>query len=267
MTILRRPTPISEHKNSASPNMHEWDEAAENIVHSLDADTIQRLAGSRRACEIYVKIHCTDHGYAYAANLLESIHEICHARSLPSKPLWASWAAINLVAEAVAARLDFTPGASIHELVSKIGGTITYNSDAPDGLIGSIVIRSASEFTIVLPPTTSQEREREIIAQELGHLFLHYPPIAKEHPGAYLVATRWVRPSDSQQTQADIEAGWFASAFLMPTREFWEAYREAGPHYAASKFQVSEATINHRLNGLRIAGYPDPSPETQERTI
>ncbi len=167
-------------------------------------------------------------------------------------PLRASKSAISDFAEKVAARLRFPPGSPIEPLVTRLGGKISYSNPRPsDGrLPESIVVRSKSDFTIFLPTMTSQERDRFTIAHELGHLFLHYPLVAREYPGAEMVATRWVDETNADLARTEWEANWFAAALLMPTRDFGAIYRIAGLSGIGAKFKVSAHAARIRARSL-----------------
>ncbi|MCL2716439.1 MAG: ImmA/IrrE family metallo-endopeptidase, partial [Alphaproteobacteria bacterium] len=120
-------------------------------------------------------------------------------------PIRVSRAGIWNFAEAAAAKLNFRPD-SIEPVVLRLGGRIEYRDargtgEAPE----SIVVRSAADFTIVLPAMTSPERDRFTIAHEPGHLFLHYPAVKRQTPNARMVARRWVDEDDVDQQRAEWE--------------------------------------------------------------
>lgn len=171
------------------------------------------------------------------------------------KPVNATKASIHKFAERAAAALDFAPRDPIKGLVRRLGGEIVYRSadqDNPERLPESIIVRSTKDFTIYLPTMTSRERDRFTIAHELGHLFLHYPLIAKANPLSVMAATRWVDEKDSEQQRAEWEANWFAAAFLMPAELFRQALDEWDDDIAmvASEFGVSTKAAEIRKKTL-----------------
>ncbi len=138
-------------------------------------------------------------------------------------------AGISKFAEHVAAEVDYALGAPLEPLVTRLGGKISYRK-APvvKGRPESMIATSRNKFTIFLPLMTTPERDRFTIAHELGHLFLHYPLILKLHPGATMLATRFLDDADPVQKRAEWEANWFSSAFLMPSAAFRRRFEAVG---------------------------------------
>lgn len=169
------------------------------------------------------------------------------------EPLWATKQAVSQFAEQVAQRLGYKPCGSMHEIVSKLKGRISYHEEvSPDTSIPeSIVVRSAEDFQIFLPTVTSPERDRFTIAHELGHYFLHFPAIKKKYPDSLMVATRWVNENDEAHKRAEWEANWFAAAFVMPEAQF-RSISHFGAPYAASFFGVSLSAAQVRFKSLNI---------------
>src|SRR5690606_28354816 len=81
----------------------------------------------------------------------------------------------------------------------------------------SMVVRNAKDFTIYIPPFTSERRDRFTIAHELGHYFLHYriPKLSKE-------VTFGRTGGTASETQANV----FASNLLMPKSRFQKVHCE-----------------------------------------
>lgn len=115
-----------------------------------------------------------------------------------------------------------------------------------------MVVRSSTDFTIYLPTMTSPARDRFTIAHELGHLFLHYPTLARDYPGQVMIATRWVDDDDPDQKRAEWEANWFAAAFLMPANAFTQAYRCESPEEVSDSFGVSMQAVTVRAKSLGL---------------
>lgn len=168
-------------------------------------------------------------------------------------PLRANKQAVSRFAEQVATRLGYTAGGSMHEMVAKLKGRISYHEEvSPDADIPeSIVVKPSGEFQIFLPTVTSSERDRFTIAHELGHFFLHFPSVQESHPGAIMIATRWVNDTDENQKRAEWEANWFAAAFVMPEAEF-RTVHASGVHYTAAHFGVSLSAAQVRARSLGI---------------
>src|SRR6202453_5311584 len=129
------------------------------------------------------------------------------------QPIRVSKRGIWAYAERAAAALRFGPGDSIEPLVARLGGRILYKNASPgEAKPESIVVRSADDFTIFLPSMTSSARNRFSIAHEPGHLFLHFPRVAREHPGEPMDATRWVGRPRAEKSTPEWEAHLFGSA-------------------------------------------------------
>jgi Zn-dependent peptidase ImmA (M78 family) len=170
------------------------------------------------------------------------------------EPIRASKASIWTYAERLAVALKFAPGDSMDLLIARLGGKIRYkNASTSEALPESMVVNSTKDFIIYLPSMTSAARDRFTIAHELGHLFLHFPRVAREQPGKQMVATRWVDENDEAQQRAEWEANWFAAAFLMPKEQFSAAYSEETIAHVADIFGVSEKAVEVRAKSLGLA--------------
>lgn len=175
---------------------------------------------------------------------------------LPPIPTNAPKATIHGFAEQVAERLGFGPGDSMEPLVARLGGRVEYRAPiiSQNRLPESIVVETPHKFTIYVASITSPERDRFTIAHELGHLFLHFPLVAQQHPGAVMAATRWVDETDKVQQRAEWEANWFAAAFLMPGSKFRAAFAECSGNLPrlASRFGVSSPAAEIRAKTLSL---------------
>lgn len=169
-------------------------------------------------------------------------------------PIRASKVNIWAHAEKVAGALSFSPGDLIEPVVARLGGVIDYrNAAIGEARPEAIVVRSPRSFTIYLSTMTSPARDRFTISHELGHLFLHYPRVAREYPGAIMVATRWVDDADPDQQRAEWEANWFAAAFLMPERAFRAALITNSIQDTAELFGVSARAAEVRAKSLGLS--------------
>jgi Zn-dependent peptidase ImmA (M78 family) len=160
---------------------------------------------------------------------------------------------VEAFAERMASVLDYEIGGSLEEVVASHGGKIVFGSTGKeDHESGSIIARDMTDYTIYLSQNTSRVRDRFTIAHELGHLMLHLPKIKEAGEDAVMRATRWVDDSDDGQKRAELEANWFAAAFLMPATKFRQAYADHGVEYAKEVFDVSRAAIDTRARTLGL---------------
>src|SRR3954465_6326246 len=124
--------------------------------------------------------------------------------------------AVSSLAEDVAQRLGDRPGGEINDIIQKLGGTVSYrNIWAEVADDGSLLISSPGSFEIVLPATTSFDRDRFTVAHELGHYVLHY--LFPKQANGLAQKARFTRYGS---TKLEWEANWFAAAFLMPRDQF-----------------------------------------------
>lgn len=175
---------------------------------------------------------------------------------LKLSPTRASKDRIHSFAENIAQQLNFGPGDDIDPLIKRLGGRIevrnplNYAGQYPE----SIIVRSATDFTIFVPSLTSVERDRFTVAHELGHLALHYPAFSQQYPGQPMVATRWVDENDQDQKRAEWEANWFAGGFLMNGKQFTETFISSSKNLAlvALRFGVSQSAAEVRAKNLGL---------------
>jgi hypothetical protein len=176
---------------------------------------------------------------------------------LPPVPTLASKDAIQDFAENVADKLEFIQGDSLHLLLARLGGRLICKSrpavnDIP---LDSLEVRNLRDFTVFLPTTTTSQRDSVTLAHELGHLLLHFPMLQKQHPGTVMVAKTWAPESDAEEERrADLEANWFAYAFLMPQRAFRHQWvlLEGDVHKMSSAWRLGEQAISLRAHSLSL---------------
>jgi hypothetical protein len=130
--------------------------------------------------------------------------------------------------------------ADIDGLVQRLGGRVVF-ADGGE----SLHVRGQGDFTIFLPQFTSTSRDRFTIAHELGHYFLHYryAGLQQEQPFGR-----------GDRNRAETEANVFASALLMPAKEFrkrWKVHR-GDTWQVAQHFGVSPAAAGVRAQVLRL---------------
>lgn len=130
------------------------------------------------------------------------------------------------------------------KLLGELGGTV----DISSSLFGAeaLTVRGEQDFTIHLPPATSDRRDRFTIAHELGHYFLHYLYPERENA---------VRFSRGGSNRAETEANYFAASLLMPEESFKAAHQELGanPGALAARFGVSPRAAEVRIESLRLS--------------
>lgn len=156
------------------------------------------------------------------------------------------------LAESVATQLDFKPGDDIHELVERIGGSVSVQDTLMEDpeRSGSLYVNSHDDFRIIVPAHTSAVRDRFTIAHELGHYVLHYvwKHAHDENPPGRMYALR------KGSERVEWEANWFASGFLMPETHFREAFQRLQSVGAvASELDVSLPAAEIRAKQLALA--------------
>ena len=141
----------------------------------------------------------------------------------PTKPspLNFSRAQVSSLAESVRHQVGFNAGDDLFKLVDKLGGHVTHVDfwGAQGGTSGSIEIKDG-RFEIRLPLDTGLMRDRFTIAHELGHYVLHYLyPIQKQGQ-----TITWLTAERNGAGAVEMEANWFAAAFLMPEKEYKDEF-------------------------------------------
>lgn len=168
------------------------------------------------------------------------------------KPLGISKSSAYRLSEHIAKKLNFNIGGSIINVVTKLGGKIQYTEEELEKNPDSIVIENSGNFTIFISIFTSPLRDRFTIAHELGHYFFHY--IIGLCSQGSMKATRLINTKYTDKKQAEVEANWFSSAFLMPENMFrnqWDI-NKGNVNKLSDFFQVSKSAINIRANDLKI---------------
>jgi len=160
-------------------------------------------------------------------------------------------AEVSALASDAVKELGFSPGQPIEPIVHQLGGKIVYGElieDESDS--GSIRIENG-KFTINIPFNTSPLRDRFTIAHEIGHFVLHYLVQNKMNKKniTHLRAQRYGKD------QPEIEANWFAAAFLMPSDTFRRVYQELGRDTlkVAEYFKVSPSAASVRAQSLGLS--------------
>lgn len=168
---------------------------------------------------------------------------------VPPTPTRATKARIFQFAEEQRKLTKIKNGFDLAELVKRNKGTISYIGFLDEDQTDAIVVEPDRSFRIRLSSHTGALRDNFTIAHELGHLVLHWPLVRKKHPGSGMRATRRVDDRNEDLRRCEWEANWFASAFLMPRKDFQEAYADGT---AAEKFGVTPSAVEVRAKSLGI---------------
>lgn len=165
--------------------------------------------------------------------------------TLTPSPL--SNAAIAEYAERVAeAHGEYLSGnrVDLERLVGRLGGRIQTSLDILNH--EALTVHERGNFTVHLPPLTSDRRDRFTIAHELGHYFLHYLHPGESGPKGFARGSR-----NRAETQANI----FASSLLMPRQQFVEAVDRYGQDWwrIGDEFGVSPSAASVRAQVLGLS--------------
>jgi predicted transcriptional regulator len=160
--------------------------------------------------------------------------------------------AVQKFAESVAAQLGYRPGASLSDIVQRLGGCI----EIEDTLLtdpehtGSLFVDAPNKFKIIVPSHTSPERDRFTVAHEFGHFVLHYLWQRQKNP-EYPMKVYALRKGSER---IEWEANWFAGAFLMPAAPFKDAYEmhDGNLWPVAEAFRVSTKAAEVRAEDLGL---------------
>lgn len=165
---------------------------------------------------------------------------------------WLTKPTVSAMAAQFAGDMDFGPGADIDAVVSKLGGTVTFQDfwDLESTTDGSIKIDAPRAFEIFIAAHTAADRNRFTIAHELGHYVLHYLlPLSDGKPVGKVKARRY-----GGKDRTEYEANWFAASFLMPEESFRTIYAAASGDVfeVAAKFRVSVSAALVRAKTLGL---------------
>lgn len=147
---------------------------------------------------------------------------------------------VSALAERVAVKVGYRPGAELDPIVGRLGGRIEIHELAELHETGSIRVEGEGVFAIYLPPYTGRLRDRFTVAHELGHYVLHSQ-----------FGKKRIRVARDGSGRTEWEANWFAAAFLMPGELFRHKLAEGSSEGAlAAFFQVSPAAVQVRRESL-----------------
>lgn len=173
-------------------------------------------------------------------------HKPAYKQPIPSR---ATKAQIFEFAEKQRKKTGIKTGFDLADLVRRNNGDLSYIGFLDEDQTDAIVVEPDGEFCIRLSSHTGALRDNFTIAHELGHLLLHWPKVRAASPGSGMKATRRVDDSKEPLRRCEWEANWFASAFLMPRKEFQSAYEDGS---AADRFGVTQAAVEVRAKTLGI---------------
>lgn len=153
--------------------------------------------------------------------------------------------AVDGLAEQVARKLGYTPGAELEPFVRSLGGEIRYDSwgNQEDGGSLEVYPDQTPAFIIRLAAFAGNLRNRFTVAHELGHYFLHSGGGKKR-----------ICVARAGTGRLEWEANWFAAAFLLPAEQFkcdWNKYGKSVARMV-SVYKVSEAVVEIRLETLGL---------------
>ena len=144
---------------------------------------------------------------------------------------------------------DYQPKDSLHILVERLGGEVSYSSNT----LNSFTLMTPHHFIITMPYHFGPRREKFAIAYELGHWFLHYIGLGLDEKGV-TVETKEVC------NLADTEANWFASHLTMPEPQFYSAWvkRKGRSDLLTQDFQLPEIIIKAKAKAFNSFFDLDP---------
>lgn len=158
---------------------------------------------------------------------------------MPLEPVGASRQQIQTFAESIRQGLGYEQGDSLDGVIQRLGGDLLYvGVDHRDG--PSIIVRSPRSFEIKVFVASQLEQARVSLAHELGHYFLHSQSGQKPIEAPFF-----------GEGQVEIEANWFAYAFLMPEEEFRAKWPQ-GIDHVHTYYWVSRAVIEARAKQLGL---------------
>ena len=167
----------------------------------------------------------------------------------PTTPSNLPTSAVFEIAEAVGAHFGFKGShqGDVHKLAEQLGGRISYVAFDVGIDAESLTVYEPGDFEIRLPDYTNPERDTFTVGHELGHLFLHYLLPSPQPAGP----AKFYRYGNDL---AEIEANWFSSALLMPSKPFTSAYKKSAGNWQAlgKKFRVSPASAQVRAKLLKL---------------
>lgn len=155
------------------------------------------------------------------------------------------------LAESIAKQLGYKPGDDLAQLVSRIGGHISYRDFWGNSDSGSLEVDNINSFRIYLAADTSPERDRFTIAHELGHYVLHF--LWPNRDGQSVI--KKLKANRYGSDRAEWEANWFAAAFLMPKKKFEDELKKRHQNLSevAQIFGVSTLAAKTRTKALGLS--------------
>ena len=134
---------------------------------------------------------------------------------------------------------------NLESLIQKLGGIIQVANESLTK--ETAIVKCGGPFMIMLEPNTAsmpRQRRRFFLAQQIGHLYLHMG-IANSEKWNKQPDGEMIRPTTMQQT---LNNNYFASALLMPKREFLAAVKRFSDGAKVDTAKIAEyfdVTIAH----------------------
>jgi hypothetical protein len=155
------------------------------------------------------------------------------------EPIGASRQQIQKFAESIRQGVGYEQGDNLDGVIHRLGGDLLYvGVDHREG--PSITVRGPRSFEIKVFVHSRLEQARVSLAHELGHYFLHSQSGQKPLEAPFF-----------GEGQVEVEANWFAYAFLMPEEEFRAKWPD-GIDRVQTYFWVSRAVIEARAAQLGL---------------
>ncbi len=151
---------------------------------------------------------------------------------------------IEGLAEKSAQAWGFRDSKSLDEVCKNAGVDIEY-SRLPNEIMLDVPLETRP--IIWLPRKGRKRDDRVIIAMALGHWALHVEETRKAHPGCGVQALY-----EPEGQEAMEQANAFALAFLMPEKEFVDAWSEGRSQAASDHFDVPTTVTYIRAKYLEI---------------
>jgi len=154
---------------------------------------------------------------------------------------------ISAIAENFRKKVGCGPGEPLEPVVVKLGGALRCVEGTES--LGSMVVEPVS-FLVCMPLETTLVHDRFVISHQLGHYVLHY--LYQNQRNRRNI--EYLSTHCQGGNQADLEANWFAAAFLMPVDLFREKHRQLNKDLVALAdfFCVSHEMAKTRAESLNL---------------
>lgn len=151
---------------------------------------------------------------------------------------------IETLADQRAHDWGFRDGKTMDEVCKLAGVDIEY-SRRPNEVMLDVPL--AAQPVIWLPRSGRKRDDRVIIATALGHWAIHVADTAKARPGCGIQALYHPDEMDARE-----QASSFALTFLMPTKQFIDAWHTGGSQAVSDHFDVPTTIVYLRAKELEL---------------